>query len=69
MGFLELKKAPKKVSGTEIPSQRKRRARIVVKGTAALEPAPHKKRFNVKNAEKMNLYGRKVEGRRGRKYE
>ena len=55
MDFLELRKAPKKVSGTEIPSQRKRRARIVVKGTAALEPAPQKIRFNVKNTEKVNL--------------
>ena len=53
--FLEPRKPPKKVSGREIPSQRNRRARMVVKGTAALEPAPHMKRFSIKKTEKVNL--------------
>lgn len=53
------------MSGREIPSHRKRRTRIVVKGTAALEPAPLTKKFNVKNTEKVSLYGKKDGRRKG----
>ena len=43
------------MSGREIPSQRQSRARRVVKGTAALDPAPHRNRFNVKKTENVAL--------------
>ena len=37
------------VRGRDIPNQRQRRASKVVNGMAALEFAPHRKRFNIKN--------------------
>lgn len=43
------------MSGREIPSQRQSRARRVVKGTAALDPAPHRNRFKMKNTENVAL--------------
>ena len=39
-----------------MPSQRQRRARSVVNGIAALEPAPHRKRLRVKNTENVTLW-------------
>ena len=56
--FLKPRKAPKKVSGREMPSHRPSRASRVVKGTAALDPAPHRNRFRVKNTEKLALEDR-----------
>ena len=53
--FLKPKKAPKKVRGREMPNHRQSRARRVVKGMAALDPAPHRNRFRVKNTEKHVL--------------
>ena len=53
--FLKPKKAPKKVSGREMPNQRQRRARRVVNGMAALEPAPQRKRLRMKNTTKQTL--------------
>ena len=38
-----------------MPNHRQSRARRVVKGMAALEPAPHRNRFRVKNTEKHIL--------------
>ena len=38
-----------------MPSQRQSRARRVVKGMAALEPAPHRNKLRVKNIEKHML--------------
>ena len=54
--FLKPRKAPKKVRGREMPSQRHSRASSVVNGIAALEPAPHRNRFSVKNIEKTTLH-------------
>ena len=41
-----------------MPSHRPSRASRVVKGTAALDPAPHRNRFRVKNTEKLALEDR-----------
>ena len=38
-----------------MPNHRQSKARRVVKGMAALEPAPHRNRFRVKNTEKHIL--------------
>ena len=48
-----LRKAPKNVRGTEIPNQRQSKARRVVKGMAADEPAYHRNRLRVKNTTKI----------------
>ena len=42
-----------KVRGNEIPKNRNRRASNVVNGIAALELAPHKNKFKVKNIPKI----------------
>ncbi len=49
-----------------MPNQRHRRARRVVKGMAADEPAPHSSRFRKKNTPKTTLRegGRREEGGR-----
>lgn len=62
--FLKPRKAPKKVSGREMPNQRQRRASRVVNGTAALDPAPHRNKFKTKKTVKVAL-----RWRRWREYE
>ena len=51
-GLLNPRKDPKKVRGREMPNQRQRRARRVVKGMAAEDLAPHSSRFRKKKMEK-----------------
>lgn len=53
--FLKPRKAPKKVSGREMPNQRQRSASRVVNGTAALDPAPHRNKFKMKKTVKLAL--------------
>ncbi len=40
---------PINISGTDIPKYSDNNANRVVKGIAALDPAPHRNRFNIKN--------------------
>ena len=49
-----------------MPNQRQRRARRVVKGMAAEDPAPQSKRFSMKNTTNTTLG---VEGREGERKE
>ena len=47
--FLKPRKEPKKVRGSEIPNQRQSKASRVVKGMAADDPAPQRRRLRKKN--------------------
>ena len=58
-GFLKPRKDPKKVRGREIPNQRQRRARRVVKGMAADDPAPQRSKFRKKKTPNTTLKGGK----------
>ena len=49
---LNPRKAPMNVRGREIPNHRHRRASKVVKGMAALDPAPHRNRLITKKMTK-----------------
>ena len=44
-----------KFSGKEMPNQRQSKARRVVNGMAALDPAPHRNRLRTKNTIKTTL--------------
>ena len=56
--FLKPRKAPKKVRGREMPNHRQSRASSVVNGIAALEPAPHRNKFRMKNTVNVVLQWR-----------